>query len=192
MARLTEIADHIATLIAAIPDWGSVNEPNVSQMRYPSANIVYKRETPVDQDGPLGFYGYCDAEMVITVRCETSTVADFPPHTIDALFDTWLNNLRNTLGYDNGVLALNHYPVIRYRGFERFPEPHGDAFVPSRMETYWTVRYQYKETYYTTSSSSASSQSSSSSSTEASTSSSSQSSSSQSNSSSSTSSEGDD
>jgi len=143
MARLTEIGNQIATLLATIPDIGSINAPNVSQMTMPAVNVTYRRESSVND--LLSHYGYADCEFVLTLRCALSAVVDYPPDAIDAEYDTWLNNIRDTIESRNGDLGLSYNPVITYTGFERIPEGHGDAFTPGKMEIYYTVRYQYNE-----------------------------------------------
>lgn len=145
---LTDIAAEIAELIDDITiangftyDFGSINEPDMAHMRYPSADITYASEQVIN-DLVLAQYGFADAEFQIKIRSKLLTTEGAPLHAIDAEHDKIMHDIKHVFGVNRGALSLTGNPVITYKSFEKENAKAGDVFIPSALIIKWNVRYQ--------------------------------------------------
>jgi hypothetical protein len=149
VALLTTIAAELKTMLEYITvahgygvTFGSVNQPDMALMTYPSADITYTSENIVGDDA-MAQYGFCDVEFQIKLRVKHSDAEEIPQHEIDADMDTLLDAVKTKFGINSGALAItNKTTYIVYKGFEKEFAKSGDVFIPGVLITKWNVRYQ--------------------------------------------------
>ena len=149
MARITDIAAEIKTIIDALTvaggynyDWSTFNETDLAlNNTFPLANIRYNSDTATD--GIAGYYGFSNAEFTITVEQTITPSATVKPEfTADAALDKGLADLQkafrqNTLGY----FPLTGQSFFSYKSSEKIANTRGSTYRPVKLVTKWNCFY---------------------------------------------------
>jgi len=121
-------------------DWGTVNQPDLAKVTFPSALVVLEEEINMDEAGGAWSNGYLNqAIYIITVRAKLNEEKHIPIFEIDAELNKALDDLKKLFGSNYSVDGS--CDRIMYRGMRRNLERTGDLFVPKSMETRWNVEY---------------------------------------------------
>jgi hypothetical protein len=155
VARLTDIAAELKTLITAIRkldinddptgynfDWLAANEFDVSlQQSWPHPIIRYKTEQ-TSGSKQLDLYGMANAEFTIEIEPNLTTPNETNPIlAADAYYDQAIADLRKLFFGNLGYLALSGEAVITYISKSVEDHPSGDTTRPGKLTTRWNVFY---------------------------------------------------
>lgn len=149
MARLTDVAAEIKTIIDALSTVGGYNynwtTPNETDLAltsaFPLAIIRYKNDEAVD--GIAGLYGMHNAEFEITVENSiTPSATTKPEFTADAVLDKALADLIKAFTQNNtGYFPLTGQSLLSYKSSEKINNTRGSTFRPVKLVTKWTCFY---------------------------------------------------
>lgn len=146
---LTQIEEAMASEIQAMQPglykytWGaqSVNETDLAKVTFPCANIYLDSDTSLDD--PTG--SHCGAyfhesifRIEVFARLEEERAN--PRWAINAELNKAFDDLLKLFGRNYNVSGT--CDTIMYRDMQREFVRNGDIFVPSKMITYWIVRWE--------------------------------------------------
>ena len=158
-AMLNRIEDAIKNRILGMKKgeyhytWGSVNEPDQTKQRLPSAEVRLVDETSLDDpDGAWSQAYMQECTYEILVRARLDKEASIPDFEIDKELNHALEDLKKAFGDDEKCnLGNSTCAVIMYRGMRRVKNVSGDTIVPKHMVTKWRVTYTQDRASPTTS-----------------------------------------
>jgi hypothetical protein len=143
MARLTDIKAEIGAMLTGISNFGSVNQPDLALCTFPCANITYKNEVPAGEYG--SWHGFDECDFEIELRDKVSSTPDVPLHSMDAVYDTDIANIKAKFRASLGDLPLSGNAVLRYTGFRKEYDKVGDIFTPYKVIITCKVKYKTSE-----------------------------------------------
>lgn len=144
---LTRIEEAMATRIAAIcksdgyyTNWGSVNEPDVTKQKFPSAEIVLESEENLDETESAwsGAYNQ-EARFIIRIRAKLDNEEVTPFYEINKELNKALEDLKRLFG--TYYTVSDACETIMYQGAQRLVDRGNDIFRPAYLETKWLVKY---------------------------------------------------
>lgn len=149
MARLTDIAGEIKTIIDALTvaggynyNWSTFNETDRALVTtFPLAIIRYTTDEAVD--GIAGLYGMHNAEFEITVEETITPSATVKPEfTADAALDKALADLVKAFTQNNtGYFPITGQSLLSYKSSEKIKSTRGSTYRPVKLVTKWNAFY---------------------------------------------------
>jgi len=137
------VADNIKSMTVATGyyyDWGSVNERDVRNQTYPSAEIAISGEECQDEtDGAWNGVYNQHATMIIRVRVSLDQEEEAPFYEINNRMNRALDDLKRLMGIK--YTMSDACETLMYRGMVRIPERSNDILRPSYMDTSWLIQY---------------------------------------------------
>lgn len=148
---LTQIEDKIYDYIRGMKtgpyhfSWGTVNERDLAKAAFPSALVYVDEEESLDEpDGAWGSAYFNEVSFRIEVIARTEVEYENPVFDINRDLNKALDDLKKVFG-TNWSLDLTG-DIIMYRGSSREEIRNGDIFIPKKLITRWTVRYETSRT----------------------------------------------
>ena len=120
-----------------------MNEPDRALCTFPCANITYKNEVPLGEYG--AYHGFDECDFEIELKDKVTTTPDVPLHSIDAVYDTDIANIKKKFRAVLGYLPLSGNAVLRYTGFRKEYDKIGDIFSPYKVVITCKVKYKAAE-----------------------------------------------
>ena len=122
-------------------NWGTVNERDVANSKFPSAIITLNPdEINLDDDNGVWAQAYNNkANFLITVQGELTVEEDNPVFAINEILTRALDDLKKLFGTNNSIDGLAD--KIMYESSTRIEKKNGDIMLPSILETQWGVWY---------------------------------------------------
>lgn len=151
MDLLTRIEYNLTNLIQNIEqgsyyfNWGPSNELDLAKAEFPCAQIFLENEDCLDETEATSSDMYFQEVIFrIEVYATLDKYIENPRFAINQELNKALSDLKRLLGTNwsltyNGVAAAD---TIMYRRSYREYIEHNDVFIPSKMLTYWRVRYE--------------------------------------------------
>jgi hypothetical protein len=149
MARLTDIASEIKTIIDSLTvaggynyNWSTFNETDKALVTtFPLATIRYTTDEAVD--GIAGLYGMHNAEFLIEVEMTITPSATVKPEfTADAALDKCLADLCLKFRINNtGYFPLTGQSLLSYKSSEKIKNTRGSTYRPVKLVTKFNCFY---------------------------------------------------
>lgn len=146
---LTQIEESMVSLIQGmLPGlyhytWGSqsVNEQDLAKATFPCAMIYLESDTSLDDPNGshCGAY-YHESIYRIEVKARLEEERANPKWAINAELNKAFDDLRKLFGRNYNLSGA--CDTIMYQSMQREFVSNGDIFIPSKMITYWVVRWE--------------------------------------------------
>lgn len=130
-------------------NWGTVNNPDLAQVIFPTAWIFIEAERNIDVIDGAGAQSYRnEVDVRIEVMGEIATETAIPNWSINSIHNKALDDLKKLFGITANIHVGNSIDVMMYQGMTREdPLPtSGDRFHPGKMITTWLARYYQSRT----------------------------------------------
>lgn len=146
---LTQIEENMSSLIQGMQPglyhfmWGSqsVNDTDLARVTFPCANIYLESDTSLDDinGSHCGAY-YHESTYRIEVMAKLEEERENPRWAINAELSKAFDDLRKLFGRNYNINGTAD--TIMYRDMQREFARNGDIFIPSKMITYWVIRWE--------------------------------------------------
>jgi hypothetical protein len=145
---LTSIETAMKTAIDAMTttggynyNWNNVHQPDIALATFPNSVIMIESERCVDEsDGASGQLYTNEADFIIIVRGQITSVTDIPNYSVNSEHNKALDDLKKLFGTNFHI--TNTCDRIMYKSSEREIKNNGDVFIPGELLTKWTVYYR--------------------------------------------------
>lgn len=144
---LTKIEEGIASYILSIArstvyyfDWRCVNERDIANQTFPSAEIFIEDEECQDLEDGVWAGGYNQhVNVTIRVRVETDVEESNPSYDVDKELNKALDDLKRMFG--NQYTVSDSCDTMMYRGMSRVVDGANNILRAKYMDTRWLVKY---------------------------------------------------